>query len=309
MIHLPKEYKESVINSYGDKGKEWLENFNLTLNRCIKEFELDEIELVDKLSINIVLFAKSRKYGDIVLKILHPSETSINEIRVMKKYPKKYIPKLYLTDEENKIIIMERLYPGNTLDQISSRIERIKIFYSMLNHIKLEINSVDLIKERTIIERIKHSIEYTYKNQDNYKDIMDMIEDSSKLCKKMEKTNLPKYILHDDLQHKNILKSKEGWKVIDPHGIIGERFFDTAMFIKAELSRKDTSMENMEEIVSLVAKYCKEDKENILKALFVFSVEKVIWGRKVKYCKEEIQIFYDICIYLEQKYEKLLKER
>lgn len=37
--------------------------------------------------------------------------------------------------------------------------------------------------------------------------------------------NLPKYVLHDDLHHNNILKSKNDWKVIDTHGVVGEKNF------------------------------------------------------------------------------------
>ena len=42
------------------------------------------------------------------------------------------------------------------------------------------------------------------------------------LYSEVQKMKLNKYILHNDLNHKNILKSENGWKVIDPHGLVKE---------------------------------------------------------------------------------------
>lgn len=43
-------------------------------------------------------------------------------------------------------------------------------------------------------------------------------------------------MLHGDLQHRNILKSGDKWKAIDPHGIIAERVFETAPLYLVKLN-------------------------------------------------------------------------
>lgn len=291
MLELPNKYKNKIINRYGKKGEEWLENINPIVEKYKKQFQLQDIELIEKLSINVIIFAKSHQYGEIVMKIGAPGKTSITEMNIMKYYPPAYVPKCYALCLEDRIMILEQLTPGYSLLHLKNREERVKIFSTIANQLLLEVND----KEEdfpTFDELFEEKIEYVYQNKENYLEIIEMVDIACDIYQKIKRMNLKKYILHNDLHHKNILKTKEGWKAIDPHGVIGAKVMETSQFIRGELELSGVQEKEIDEIVSLVNKYFKEDKKLILETLYINIILKIIWYVKNKYSNETI--FYNI---------------
>ncbi len=138
MLEIPNEYKNKIINRYGAKGEEWLENINNIVGKYKKQFQLQDIKLIENLSMNIVIFSKSHQYGEIVMKIGAPGKTSITEMKVMKCYLAEYVPQCYASCLED-------------------REERIKIFSNIANHLLVEEKRfsqlLNLFKKSIIITR------------------------------------------------------------------------------------------------------------------------------------------------------------
>ena len=245
---------------------------------------LKNIRIVDNISINLVLFAESPEFGDIVVKIGTPSKTIISEMLTIKYYSPKYFPKCYYYSIEDKVIILERIFPGYNLSALENFEDRLKIFIDIANNLLIPIESVKEEKQFLSFHDIfKSKIEYAYQNKSQYLDILYMIDKANKIYDKIHEMNLPKYILHNDLHCKNILKTEDSWKAIDPHGIIGERVIELPQFIRNELD--NINLENkceFEEIITLVEKYYKEDKTLILETLYIYIIEKVIFYTKNK---------------------------
>ena len=124
------------------------------------------------------------------------------------------------------------------------------------------------------------------------------------LYSEVQKMKLNKYILHNDLNHKNILKSENGWKVIDPHGVVGEKLFETAQFIRGEITINKANVKEINKIASLISKELGKDRILILKFLYIVTVEKIVWFIKVKDNKEVISNNIDIA----NEVLKLVKE-
>ena len=123
---------------------------------------------------------------------------------------------------------------------------------------------------------------------------MYLIEEMENLYKEIQKMNLDKYILHNDLNHKNILKSENGWKVIDPHGVVGERLIETTQFIKSEIEMNKSDINDINKIVLSISKELGEDKKLILKFLYIRIIEKIIWFVKVNENKDIISYNIDV---------------
>jgi len=51
------------------------------------------------------------------------------------------------------------------------------------------------------------------------------------IAHKLRKTQGTEYVLHGDLHHENILLGKDGWKALDPKGVIGEPAYDVGAFL------------------------------------------------------------------------------
>ena len=287
MLELPNKYKNKIINRYGEKGEEWLKNINPIVEKYKKQFQLQDMKVIENLSINIVIFAKSHQYGKIAMKIGTPGKTSITEMNIMKYYSSAYVPKCYASCLEDRIMILEQLTPGYSLLHLKNREERVKIFSNIANHLLLETND----KEKdfpTFDELFEEKIEYVYQNKEDYLEIIEMVDIACDIYQKIKRMHLKKYILHNDLQHKNILKTKEGWKAIDPHGVIGTKVMETSQFIRGELELSGAEEKEIDEIASLLSKYFKEDKKLILETLYINIVLKIIGYVKNKYSNKII---------------------
>lgn len=123
---------------------------------------------------------------------------------------------------------------------------------------------------------------------------MYLIEEMKNLYKEIQKMNLDKYILHNDLNHKNILKSENGWNVIDPHGVVGEKTIETTQFIKSEIEMNKSDINDINKIVLSISKELGEDKKLILKFLYIRIIEKIIWFVKVNENKDIISYNIDV---------------
>lgn len=303
MINLPDNFITRIINRYGTEGNNWLNNIDNIIEKYKNKFELENIRLVDKLSMNVVLFAESHKYGNIVVKIGSPSKTIISEMNTIKYYSSEYFPKCYYSSVEDRIIILERIFPGDNLTTVNDIKERTKIFTNISNNILIPIENVRNAEPYlTFNEIFKSKIEYAYQNKNDFLDILWMIDKANNIYDKIHKMNLPQYILHNDLHHKNILRSEEGWKAIDPHGIIGERVIEIAQFMRSELDNINLDDDNeFDEVVTVISRYYKEDKTLILEILYIYIIEKIIFYTKNKEKSNRILHNIDIC-------KKILKQ-
>lgn len=291
MIELPIEFKNNIINRYEEKGEKWLEDINGIIDKYIKKFNLSNVKLVENLSMNVVLQANSSEYGEVIMKVGTPTITTMNEINYIRLSSTEYIAKCYYYNLDDRVMILEKINPGYYLSKNEDSKERIRIFCDILNNLVTEDMPQDGFKFYD--DEFMGRIELVKNNKEQYKDILYMLDTASKLYKEIKNMNLPKYVLHEDLQHKNILKSKNGWKAIDPHGTIAEKFFETVMFIKNESIYN--GLDKMDEIVTSVSKSINEDKNLIYKACYTYLFSKTVYCIKIKYKPDHIKQNIKIC--------------
>lgn len=272
-------------------GIKWLNSIDGIIEKYKKKFNLYNIRLVKNLTMNVLLFASSNEYGEVVMKIGAPGKTTISEINYMSLCSQKYFAKCYYYNIEDRVMIMEKIYPGYQLNNLKNQEERISVFCKILNNITIEEISKNTFQSYE--ESLKEKIEFVYNNKQKYSNILHMVDIVKNFYNEIKNMNLPKYILHNDLQHKNILKSNDEWKVIDPHGIIGEKIFETTQFIRAELEY--TNLDKMDNIITLISKHLNEDKILIYKALYISTFLKLVYYIKAKYDINVICYNIEIC--------------
>ena len=84
------------------------------------------------------------------------------------------------------------------------------------------------------------------------------------------------------MEHLIYPQSEKTWKAIDPHGVIGQRVFETCNFIRSEIEMTSFEKNNIAALISLVSEYFAEDKALVGEALFVYLIEKIIHYTKNK---------------------------
>jgi len=288
MLKLPDEYKVKIISMFGSLGENWLANVPEIVDKYIAKFNLTNLQVHEGLSINLILFAECEELGEVVLKIGLPvfDELIYRETKALEQFDGKSACKCYYNNLDDGIRILERLIPGKTLHKVEDREERIKAFCDVALNLDVKLTyDIKLPSYREILDR---SIKQSYEEPERFKSLKELITAANSLYKEIENENLPKYLLHADLHHNNILTSGNERKAIDPHGFLGEKVLETARFIENEIEKQKMNKDNVLEVVNLMANYFNEDKILICKALFIDYVLSTCWDIEMNFDDEHI---------------------
>ena len=265
---------ERFINKLG------AEKFNERISVVEKykdQWELSEITFQQSLSINsLIFYAFSKQYGKVILKILINSDfdEDIKEIMSLIQFQGENFCKLYEYSLEDKVYIMERIIPADTLYESACREERIKIIGAIFK----VLHKPDLPDSifPTYSEWFAAGKEGT-KNRKDCEELRQYLENAESMLKDIRQKYSRNVLLHGDLHHENILKNENGsYTVIDPKGVTGDPVFDLSRFILDEF-RDDLVSEPKEIIIDFVKNLGDSvgiPCETLLCCLYI---ETVIW--------------------------------
>ena len=241
------------------------------------QWELSEIAFQPSLSVNsLIFYAFSKRYGNVIFKILinNEFEEDIKEIMSLIQFQGENFCKLYEYSIEDKVYIMERIIPADTLYESARRDERIKIVGAIFK----VLHKPDLPDSTfpTYSEWFDAGKEGT-KNRKDCEELRQYLESAESMLKDICQKYSRNVLLHGDLHHENILKNENGgYTVIDPKGVAGDPVFDLSRFILDEF-RDDLVSEPKETILNFVKNLSASvgiPCETLLRCLYI---ETVIW--------------------------------
>lgn len=225
-MKLSKPCKDRLCTLYKNESEKIIYRVENLIDLIKSKYHLKNISFITNMSYNIILSAYSDEWKNVIVKIGIIKENINREILFYYNYKNNdKCCEIYVCDREKGYIIMKKIEPGLKLDSIKCLDERLKIFKQVYNNINNKYDyTVKLPKYKTIL----------YKEFDNFNiDFLRIYtEKAKKYYRNIERLNMPKYILHGDLHHWNILKETNCWKIIDPVGFIGEKIFDTVVFLQ-----------------------------------------------------------------------------
>ena len=289
LIEIPLSYKNKVIN---DNGKLWIDELDNLVEKYIHKFKLKNIVLISKLTINFVFYAYSDIYGDVVVKFCKSYEGIRDEINFIKNCNSNYMVKMHYYDYNDKVIILERIKPGDTLDKFGDINYRLKVVKLIYDDIYSNVCNDNCKRYYTsFCNKANNSV--IINNLDNECKLM--LKTAFEFYSEIEKSNLEECVLHRDLHYKNILKSDNTFKVIDPHGVFGYRVFELPQIIKSELKIIDNNDLTLNDVILKVSKCFNFDFEMVCKVLYIDTVEKMLYFTLTSYEKEYIYDCKNIC--------------
>lgn len=291
MIKLSKKYQDNIIKMFGSIGENWLDNIPNMIEKYIKKFNLKNVKLLNKLTYNVLLFADSDEYGSIVLKVEIPfKEMTIRESVALKLNNGVGACKCYYSNIDDGVIILERLIPGNTLNIIDDISERIKIFKDVSSKFNIKVSLDNELP--TYKEILQRSLDIANNNEEKFTLVKDLLPIINSMYEELHSNNESDYLLHSDLYSDNILQVDNGWKAIDPHGFIGEKILDTAIFIQKELEKTNFNEDDINHILNLMNIDQDLNLEEVTKALYINYVLNICWDIEVNLGEKHI----DKCI-------------
>lgn len=286
-MRLPDDYKKNIETMFGEIGIQWLKTIPDKIEKYVDKFNLKNVELLKNLTYNVLLFAESDEYGPVVLKIEIPfKEMTIRESQALKLNGGRGACQCYYNNIDDGVLLIEKLIPGKTLSSISELDKRIKIFNDVSSKFNIQINEkVDLPTYKEILER---SIKLCEEQSDKFNCVSEFLNLAIIIYDEMHKNNDSNYLLHSDLYCDNILESNGKWKAIDPHGFIGEKVLDSAIFMQKELYKKDFDINDIQKLTKLMSENTAFEEKELLRALFINSVLNICWDIEVNLDMKDI---------------------
>jgi Streptomycin 6-kinase len=212
---------KKIITDYF--GEEFCNKAMEYLNIYTDKWQLDLIELIHYFSINLLFKCHSVIYGDCVLKIGSPwCVEVIEEINTLSDYNGKSYCELYAADRETGVFLIELITPGSTMS-IDIPTQKFADLYNELH--------IDPIHEYpTYLDWIEVGIK-NINTVDGYAYLRESMYKAKEVYYKIAAEYTDMKLLHGDLHHDNILLGTEGYKIVDPKGVVGSRVFDASRFI------------------------------------------------------------------------------
>lgn len=228
---------------------------------AVSQYQLSELAPIYEQPDRAVYAAQSAVYGPVILKLSKYIQLK-EEYDMLRQLKGNGCCKVYAYDEQNGILLEERLIPGTVLRKESDLKKRLTVFKDVFNKI-----------HRPEIEALQNG--HSSKDYlDWLTDIKDFIEKedtdvlvsesmkekiclAKQICEEMFIKYTDRLLLHGDLHHDNILLTKGGsYAMIDPKGVIGPEILDLPRFIMNELDAKHncTDEAHMMQVVQLVSK-------------------------------------------------------
>lgn len=220
-----REHGLTWAESLPDVLASWCERWGITL----------DTDMPDQ-GMNLVLFGTSTRYGPVAIKISPPHEEVTAEINALRIHMSPRVVQVIDADPSVSIMLQRRIMPGTTL---RSEVEAGRLTERQATEI-----DVRLLREYWLTppeEPRFFTLERWFRALFAYHDTYpsgggriphEHMRMAVKVAEDVLGTQSDPVTLHGDLHHDNILLDEEdGWTIIDPKGLVGERGYDIAHWL------------------------------------------------------------------------------
>lgn len=236
-MNLPFDFIQTLQSTFGEDGKQFIENLPSLIAEASNRWGLSNIEPVPNLSFNFVAFANQKPSptvsgqgeANVILKIGVPSEELISEIAALRRFNGDGACRLLDSDEKWGFLLLERLRPGRMLSELQDDDERTHIAADVMSKLWRKIPAGDgglsgqFMKLSDWFDGLKKIRPHFGGSTGPFpKELLERVE--SFLPELFADKDVK--LLHGDFHHFNILSSERGWLVIDPKGVIGPEGYE-----------------------------------------------------------------------------------
>lgn len=233
-ILVTEGLKSFLLRREREKTMQWIEMVYSNMPRLISKWDITSF-LPNQISrYGLVLQAKSRIYGDVILKFI-PSfidryERELEAIRIL---PQSYMCALIDEDANSKCMLLERVVPSR-FACFEENLKLTEFFTHVINDAvpykkEMSLRYIPLYIDE-LKEKLAHTEELPY-----YRELIEPeLEYAVELYQEVfEDSEL--YIMHGDLHEQNILDNGKRFYGIDPNGMLGPIELECVRFIRNDV--------------------------------------------------------------------------
>ncbi len=223
---LNPAFVANIQDLYGETGDVWLKELPFLLDQLGSKWNFRFLKEMPNLTYHFVGLVEMISTGEAAILKMGPRHQTIEtEVRWLGCF-NQGVPKIYWHDETLDAFLMERLEPGQSLktlvktgnDEGATRII-CRTIRELQSHQQKQ-------AEFTHLSDLAGSLPVLRGRLDDR-----TVSKAETLFRELTTDRTHDVILHGDLHHDNILSSGATWKVIDPHGYVGDPVFEVGAMI------------------------------------------------------------------------------
>ncbi|OXM85316.1 aminoglycoside phosphotransferase family protein [Paenibacillus rigui] len=234
---LPEKLVQTILGVHGQKGEQWLREFDELLAHCEQKWSL-QVQAPPSpypLSFNFVAPVRFEDGREAVLKLSVPSKESVTELSALRLYQGRGMVQWLDADLGRGILLIEKLQPGKTLKSIQDDEEATRIAAQVMRRLKTPAPASSVFPSVADWAQGLKKLRLHF-NGGTGPMPEDMVAKAEARYQELLSSVSTLQLLHGDLHHENILSAaREPWLAIDPKGVIGEAEYEVISFLMNHL--------------------------------------------------------------------------
>lgn len=224
MSALPEDFVQFICTVYGtEAANAWFQRLPSFLEECAQRWQLKLLPPFENLSFHYVAPAVRADGTAVILKTCEFSDEFEHGLAALRLFNGRGIARLLEFDEEQKVMLLERLQPGTMLEELVP--EQDEQATSILAGIMRQLWRPAPAKHTfPTVEQLGQGLtQLRARYAGGYGPFPPhLVEEAMDLFATLSASAPQTMLLHGDLQHYNILRSGETWLAIDPKGVVGD---------------------------------------------------------------------------------------
>lgn len=233
MLDLPEEFVQFLRDVYGaEAANAWFERLPALLEECAQRWRLKLLPPFEHLNFHYVAPAVRADGTPVILKTCSLTDEFEPGLAALRIFDGRGIARLLEYDEDEKVMLLERLQPGTMLASLVP--EQDEQATSILAEIMRQLwRPAPAEHPFPTVEQLGQGLARLRERYDGgYGPFPPrLVDEAMDLFATLGAEAQEPMLLHGDLQHHNVLRSGDGWRAIDPKGVVGDPGYEVgAMF-------------------------------------------------------------------------------
>jgi streptomycin 6-kinase len=276
-LELHPAFVSTIRSTFGARGDAWLSRLPTLLDEFKHRWHLTLLPPFPDLSFNYVIPGLRDDGSEAVLKLGVPTDELTSEVEALKAFGGRGAVCLLEADPQEGALLLERLLPGKMLTTVAEDEDATRSAADALRPLWGSDPQTFPFKTTADWARGLEKLPTLFPNGTPIP--ARWIDQARALFHDLIPTQTSSLLLHGDFQHTNILSTGDGWRVIDPKGIVGEAEFELAAFLENKIDVQDASSTRKitEKRIAIFCEVLGFDRKRVRDWLIAHSILSTWW--------------------------------
>jgi streptomycin 6-kinase len=272
----------------GEAGVAWVEQLPSLADALTESWALTLEPSSYGFSYNYVVAVRRSDGTRAVLKIGYPGEDFRREEAALRGFDGLGSARLLESDRERSALLLEALEPGHPVSSLADDAREISATVTVIRAMsRAAAKDIPLPTFEDVIERITRRAGYL-----DLEGQFPWITRGLSLGRELVSNPAGlAMLLHGDLHHDNVLSSGDGWRSIDPHGVIGEQAWEIGPYLYNNLPDNEAESVWRRIIRRRADQFAEElglDRQRVYSCAAAYTVISSVWSLEERHSESSL---------------------